>query len=198
MPKVRISTAVIANAGARIKPRRPELESCAASSSQFHPHASRDCSSSRCVSPNFAGSCMIRDARASPHELALVTPAIEQMPDAPEKGAHRGLQDGRDGIRHPLIVVLLGFELLQALGRDAIAADLPAGVGRRPLRLHPAVGEQLLQRGIERAFLDAELIARQVADLLRNRVTVERLLPNTRRISITSVPGGRPAALGIV
>jgi len=58
-----ISTPVIANVGDRINPRTPSFRSCIASSSQFHPQASRDCSMNRCVSPNLAGSCI--DARWS-------------------------------------------------------------------------------------------------------------------------------------
>ena len=63
MPKVRISVAVIANDGDFTSVRTPTVRSCIASSSQFHPQASRDCSSRRWVSPNFDGSCI--DSRCS-------------------------------------------------------------------------------------------------------------------------------------
>ena len=49
MPKERISVAVIANDGDLSSVRTPTAKSCIASSSQFHPQASRDCSIRRCV-----------------------------------------------------------------------------------------------------------------------------------------------------
>ena len=53
-------------------------------------------------------------------------------------------------------------ELLRPGRGDAVLAHLTAGVGHGRRGLDPAFEEQLLEGGIERPFLDAQLIAREL------------------------------------
>ena len=104
------------------------------------------------------------------------------------------LENRGDGIRHPLIIVLFGLELLQALRGDPIAPHLPAGVRRGPLGLQPSVGQRLLQCRIQRALFHAQLVARQAREsAARSRSRAAVPGRTTRRINRISVPGGRPA-----
>src|SRR5262245_49080292 len=85
------------------------------------------------------------------------------------------IENGVDGFREARVFLALGVKLLPAGGREAVLAHLAPGFRRSQARLHPALDEQLLQGGIQRAFFDAELVLRQEGDALCHRVAVQRL-----------------------
>ena len=67
-----------------------------------------------------------------------------------------------------------GLQLRAAGGSETVRANAAVGVRQPPLSPHPALPEHLLQRGVERSFLDPQHLAGDPADPLRDRIAVER------------------------
>ena len=64
-----------------------------------------------------------------------------------------------DGSGHASVFGQLFVELLAARRSDAVLANFASGFGGGPVGFDPALEEKLLQRGLEVAFLDAQLLA---------------------------------------
>src|SRR5580693_1916068 len=65
-------------------------------------------------------------------------------------------------------------KLLAACGGQRVEANAAAGFGLAPPRLHPALDEHALERGIKRSLFDAEHILRNQMDSPRDDVAVQR------------------------
>jgi len=79
-----------------------------------------------------------------------------------------------NGADETLELVALGVESLASRRRQRVIPGTPIVFGRSPFGLHPAVQEEPLQRGVQRALADLEDVLRHGLEALRDGVAVER------------------------
>src|SRR6185437_2101636 len=107
------------------------------------------------------------EGRAAGLEDARVT-----SPDAPARSA--GEQDRRDERDERREFGRLRLELAPPLWRDAIELRLAPELGRAPFGFDPVVALHAVERGIERAFFDAQAVAAPVLQPADDAVAVPR------------------------
>src|ERR1700677_3214238 len=85
-----------------------------------------------------------------------------------------GAENVLNGLGYAIVFRQLGLQVLAAVRREAVEADLAIGLGDAPLRGDPALDEHLLQRGIEQALFDSEDFAGEQVNTLGDCVSVQR------------------------
>ena len=78
-----------------------------------------------------------------------------------------------NGLRDAVVAGKLELQLLSAIGREAVEADLAVGLGDAPVGGDPALEQQLLERGIEEAFFNGEDFTGEDVDFLGYGVAVK-------------------------
>ena len=91
-----------------------------------------------------------------------------------ERVSLNGPQDTEDRLRITLKCGGLSHELATASRRQPIVPRLAIVLGYTPLGGDPRALFHTVERGVERAFLDVQLVLRGVADPFRNGVAVHR------------------------
>jgi hypothetical protein len=88
-------------------------------------------------------------------------------------GLSGSAKDGLDGFVNAAVTGQLGFELLGAGGGEGVETDLAVGLGDAPIGGYPAFEKDLLERGVEGAFLDVKDFRGEGVYALRDGVSVE-------------------------
>jgi hypothetical protein len=86
-----------------------------------------------------------------------------------------GCEDQRDAFEHLLEARNFALQMFGSIGRDAVGSHPPVGGGNLPFGIDQAGFQQALERGVERAFLYLEQIARALLNMLDHGVSVHRL-----------------------
>src|SRR5665647_3374278 len=185
---VRMATAV--NAGARRKVRRAKRASCSAASKKESPAIVRVSSVSDVRLPNLrraakrasslesapraaCSRCMASSERwkrisSSSSRVYCRAPvrARSWWRSPSTKDMRSGaLHDRLDRDEHAIEARNLLAELLATGGGDGVVARLAAGGGLAPLRGHPPLLLEALERGVERALLDREHVIGELLDV---------------------------------
>src|SRR5919109_5465613 len=84
-------------------------------------------------------------------------------------------QDAVHRRRGALPFVDLGLELSAAFGGDAVVARAAVVLARPPFRANPAAAQHRLEGGVDRALIDVEDVARDLAQPEREAPAVHRL-----------------------
>src|SRR5262252_7908952 len=87
----------------------------------------------------------------------------------------RRLDDQRDGGGETFPLSGLGFQRLPSMGSEPVVLRAAVVLTHVPLGFDPALLFELVERGIQRALADAQLLAGQLPDALRDRPAVHRL-----------------------
>src|SRR5262245_46030239 len=85
------------------------------------------------------------------------------------------LHDHRDGGRQALPLGGFGFQRLPSVGGEPVVLGAAIVLAHVPLGVDPALLFALVERGIQRALADAQLLAGHLPDALRDRPAVHRL-----------------------
>ena len=201
-PSASDSVATRVKSGVRRRPRAANRTSRPSASSHAQPHTSldrsRNCSvlpkrtgspiSSRCASISRCSASsrrrrLSRYQRRRSHSARvdmLDMTDITQPPRASASAASCSVEHRADGGGHPPVVGAFELQLFPAGGRQLVIANGAAGLGDCRRRLDPSLEQQLLERRIERALLDAQLFARQRVNALRDGIAVQRPAPPAR------------------
>ena len=107
--------------------------------------------------------------------------------DGPQVVAQHAL----DRADHAIELGAFGGELPAAGGGERVVAGAAVVLRRAPLGLHPAVEQQPLERGIQRALADLQHVVRRQAQVLDDAVAMLGPCTSAFRISSSSVPGRR-------
>src|SRR6185295_72922 len=110
-------------------------------------------------------------------EVGLEAPLPGQEPQPSQESWYVGLrcvEDLVDGEDQAIEFVPFGRELLAAGGGERVEARASVVFRYAPLRFHPAVEQQALQRWIQGAFPDLQYVVRHGAEMLGDAVAVHR------------------------
>src|SRR3954453_23412743 len=86
----------------------------------------------------------------------------------------RMLEHTRDRANHPFPLARFGGELLSACARELVKACAPIEPGNTPRRLDETLPFQPLQRRIERAMVDEQILSGRALNRHRDAVAVTR------------------------
>ena len=117
-------------------------------------------------------------ARAAEEGADALQPGRHVVPMHAQLRAHDWflcLEDPRDGVGHPRPVLAFLGELAAAVAREPVVLGLAVVLRRVPFRVDPALLLQPVKRRVERALIDAQHVARDLLDALRDAPAVHRL-----------------------